>query len=379
MKIPILLLLMATPALAQTPEVAPAPVVAEAKSVEASMPQMWEFAPDFLRDQNRISWRTDDGSEFFGTLTTGAGVLVSETIGFPDVGGKTMAMLTTKFDKSGQLQRVELRDTTQKLFMVQTEFTDRTTPIAVKGSTVSQQGVMANGMLVQRTLTLDFPIGKNTLTSDYDARGRRVTDTLADKNGQPIRTIRYLYDAKGLNAIEDGAIRSMIERDNKGRMISVSAMSNGLLQRHAAPLRDDKGNVTGTRIEDYSGGILREVNEITQEGGAPRNSRLSQSSNEKTIFENGQQSNEKKFEFRVDISPSKQPATASAEIRKRMIYRAGKVATEELFRDGQLTQRSEFNGNGVIAKLTTFNADGSVANAIDTSAIPYADGGIIRR
>ena len=368
MKIPVLLLLMATPALAQTPEVAPAPVVAEAKSVEAAMPQVWEFAPDFLRDQNRISWRLPSGDLFLAT-TTGAGIPKSETIYFPGEQGRRIATANTFFDKRGNIYKQELLN--GNLTPIQSE------PTLIRQGELRLQTKAENGKLRSRILTLDSAMGQSTLTSDYDARGRRVADVLADKNGHSIRTIRYLYDAKGLSAIEDSALRSMIERDNKGRMISVSAMSGGLLQRHAAPLRGDKGDVIGTRIEDYSGGILREVNETTQEGGAPKNSRISQSSSDKIIAENGQQSNEKKFEFRVDISPPKQPATASAEIRKRMIYRAGQVATEELFRDGQLTQRSEFNGNGVIAKLTTFNADGSVANVIDASLIPYVNGGMM--
>ena len=157
-------------------------------------------------------------------------------------------------------------------------------------------------------------------------------------------------------------------------MRALSATQNGLLTRSARPIKDDKNVIIGTRIEDYASGILQEVNEITHEDG--KDNRTSESSSTTTTNENGQQTTENKFELRMNVGP-RAPAVATVEVRERTLYKNAKIATEELFRDGVLTQRSEFNDNGVIAKTTDFNADGSIASEIDSSVIPSANGGII--
>lgn len=79
-------------------------------------------------------------------------------------------------------------------------------------------------------------------------------------------------------------------------MRSLSAIQNGLLTRSATPVKNEKGAIIGTRIEDYSGGILQEVNEWTREGGASNRRTSETSSTSTTTGENGQQSTESKFE-----------------------------------------------------------------------------------
>ncbi len=364
-------------ALAQNPV---APAVATAPAIEQSAPAQWELAPDFLRDRNRIVWsvpKENGAQEFFVTTTDGSGAPSDEIVSFPANNGPGYSTHTIRFDKSGALQALEVYDVFgNKPVLVMPIFNDGIIPIAVKNSFVSLESVVANKRLAKRTFALDFPQFKGTLTSDYDERGRRQRDILSADGA--VRTINYIYDARGLSQITDGATITKIERDAGGKMRALSAIKNGLLTRSATPIKGDKGAIVGTRTADYASGILQEVNEVTQEGGAPNN-RVSQTSSEATKFENGGQTTEKKFEFRLDISPPRTPAVVAVEVRKRTIYKSSVIATEEIYRDGVLTRRSEFNDNGVIAKTTDFNADGSVASELDASKSPYANGGIIRR
>ena len=361
----LLALAAATPALSQTPD---APTVVNSPVAEANLSVTWEFTPDFLRDRNTIVWNM--AGSIYTAVTTGAGVPQSETIFFANQKGEFVAFARDEFDKTGKLGKMGQPDANSAPFVPTTTSDNK--------SALSLQTTFDKKQLKRQFFALDFASGKRTLTSHFDARGRHSSDVFADENGKPLRTIQYIYDAKGLSKITDGAANFIIERDADGKMRSVSATQNGLLARSATPIRNDKGAIIGTRIEDYQSGILQEVNEITREGG-DKSSRVSQTSSDKTVYENGQQSNEKKFEFRVDISPPKTPAVAAVEVRKRTLYKNAKIATEELFRNGVLTQRSQFNENGIIENVTDFNADGSVASEVDTRKVPYANGGITRR
>ena len=372
----LLALAAATPALSQTPD---AGARTETPATENVAFAAWEFTPDFSRDQNRIVWSAPDENgarEFFATTTSGAGEPVSETISFLDARVGKLKTLNATFDKKGRLQNLFWSDG----LLADNSLNKPTAQTELNVGNVSLQTSANKGLLKQRIFKLDLPNLKGTLTSDYDARGRRQRDTFSRQMADSRRgvyAVNYLYDARGLSQITDGTTTTTIERDADGKMRALSAIQNGLLTRSATPIKNDKGAIIGTRTEDYASGVLQEVNELTREGGA-KNSRVSQSSSDKTIYENGQQSNKKKFEFRVDISPPRTPDVAAVETRKRTLYRNAKIATEEIYRGGVLTQRSAFNDNGIIAKITNFNADGSVASETDASAIPYANGGIIR-
>lgn len=367
----LLALTAATPTFAQTPD---APAIVKPADVAAPAPTVWNFSPDFLRDQSRISWtapNTTDNNEFFVTTLDNAGVATGEIIKLLGNNNRNWGTVTATFDKNGKLKDQVLTGLLGTTSLGNADSGAEMTPADVSVKTNAKKGSLS-----KRTFTLKFPDLKGTLVCEYDASGRRQRDVLT-ANGA-VRTINYVYDARGLSQISDGATNTTIERDADGKMRSVSALQNGLLVRSATPVKDDKGAIIGTRNENYNGGILAEVNEITSEGGA-KPSRTSQSSSDRTTYENGQPSNEKKFEFRVDISPPRTPAVAAVEVRKRTLYRNAKIASEETFRDGKLAQRSEFNDNGVIAKTTNFNADGSIASVLDASVIPYANGAIIRR
>ena len=370
MKILPLLLLWAAPALAQTPDIT-APLVAAPEVKAAQLSPTWEFAPDFRLDQNQIIWRTNsaaDGIAFFSATTNAAGVMTGQTIRFVDSSGQPLGSFFIAFDKRGRAQKQQLLDPGG----MPTLGIGNSLPLV---ATTPEDGPMS-----RQVFTFPGANGATVLTADYDARGRRQRDVLTDNAGATVRTINYVYDAKGLRRIEDGVSRLTIERDANGKMRAMSIVKNGLLTRSATPLRDEKNKVIGTRIEDYSGGILQEVNEITVEGGA-KNSRTSQSFSDTTTVENGRQTNKQTFDYRIDVGGTKKPAKPAIEVRKHTTYRNATIATEEIYRAGVLTQRSEFNDNGVIEKLTNFNADGSIATSIDTNKIPYADGtqGIIRR
>ena len=369
MKILSLLLLLAAPALAQTPDATP-PIVAAPEVKAAQLSPSWDFAPDFRLDQNQIIWRTNsaaDGIAFFSATTNAAGVMTGQTIRFVDSSGQPLGSFFIAFDKRGRAQKQQLLDPGG----MPTLGIGNSLPLV---ATTPEDGPMS-----RQVFTFPGANGATVLTADYDARGRRARDVLA-KDAKTLRTINYFYDAKGLSRIEDGASRLTIERDVRGKMRAMSIVENGLLLRSATPLRDEKNKVTGTRIEDYSGGVLQEVNEIYLEGGA-KDSRISQSFSDTTTVENGQQTNKQTFDYRIDVGGTKKPVKPAVEVRKRTTYRNATIATEEIYRDGVLAQRSEFNANGVVEKITDFNADGSIAAAIDTGKVPYvgAYGGIIRR
>lgn len=363
MKIPVLLLALAvaTPALAQTPD---APAAPRTLYAHMELPTLWEFSPDFLRDQNNITWFMSLSAQF-SAMTTGTGIPKSETILFSNKPWKVTVISKATFDKHGNLQKQESLDGKYNSF--------EETPNPIIYRPLSLQTSVNKGRLARRVLTLDTGQSKNFLTCDYDARGRRQRDVFTASDGTS-RTVNYFYDAQGLSKITDGAANILIERNKNGQMRSLSATQNGLLMRSATPIKDDKGAIIGTRIEDYNSGILQEVNEITQESGATK--RTSQTLSDTTSFINGQQTNERKFEFRMDIG-SNSSDVAAVESRKRTVYKNAKIATEELFRNGVLTQRSEFNDNGVIENVTSFNADGSVVSAVDLAIhqVPYVDGG----
>ncbi len=373
MKIPFLLLALAaaTPALSQTLD---APALAKTPIVEASAPDSWQFTPDFLRDQSRISWSAPNVSgagEFFVTLTNGAGGPTGEVVNLLSATNRNWGTVTATFDKKGKLKDQLMSGLAGAMSLGNAD-----SKAEITLSDVSVVTSAKKGSLAERTFALKFPNMTGTLVCQYDARGRRQRDILT-ANGA-VRTINYIYDARGLSQIVDGTTNTIIERDADGKMRSMSAMQNGLLARSATPIRGDKGAIVGTRIEDYQSGILREVNETTQQGGKSNRRTSETSSTSTTTGANGAQSTENKFEFRVNINSST-PAVAAVEVRKRTLYRNAKIASEETFRGGVRTQRSEFNDNGVISKVTNFNADGSVASEMDTSAIPYINGEMIRR
>ena len=218
---------VATVAVAQTPD-APAPVVTPA--IEAPAPDKWEFTPDFLRDQNRIVWHF--GAHLFSAITTDAGVNKSESIYFTGESGPVIAVSKTYFGKRGELQKQELLNGSMNPLAG--------TPDSIVGSTLSLQNVIDIGMLNRRVLTINSPTDKRTLTVNYDARGRRANDIFADENSKPLRTINYIYDARGLSKIIDGTSISTIERDAKGKVRSLSAIENGLLVRSSTPIKDEK-------------------------------------------------------------------------------------------------------------------------------------------
>ena len=367
MKTSLFLLLLATPALAQVPAIPVVPAVSATKPAEAKLSPTWEFAPDFLRDQNQIIWRASSAPKALAFLvmsTNGAGLPLKQTLQFVDITGQMpMGTLAVTYDKSGKMQKQELRDPSGMPMLG-----------IGNGLPLVETTLEPNNAMRQVFLFLTGD-GDVTLTSDYDARGRRTRDVLT-LGAQTLRTLIYVYDAKDLSAIEDGATRLTIERDASGKMRSMSAIQNGLLTRSATPLRDDKNNVIGTRTENYSGGVLREVNEITLEGTTPKNSRVKQSFGDTTTVENGQQTTRQTFDFRMDVSPPKTPVV---EVRKRTIYRNAKIVAQEIYRDGVLTMRDDFGADGMLAKTTNFDADGSVASTFDAPKSTYADGSIIRR
>ena len=367
---------VAAVAVAQNPV---APAVANAPKIEESAPANWEFAPDFLRDQTRISWGAptkDNANAFFVTTTDGAGVPTGEIINLVSSRGRNWGTITATFDKKGRL-----KDQVMSGILGANSLGNADSQAEIRTSDVVAKTNAKKGAISKRTFTLKFPDLTGTLICIYDARGRRQSDVFTPTVGAPnagaARTINYAYDARGLSKISDAATNYSIERDADGKMRSLSAIQNGLMVRSAMPIKDDKGAIIGTRSEIYAGGILQEVNEITREGGVT-NRTSATSSSTTTTDANGGQTTENKFEFRRDVG-SRAPAVAAVEVRKHTVYRNTKIALEEIFRDGVLTRRSEFNANGVIEKVTEFNADGSVASALDASKIPYVDGGIIRR
>ena len=370
----LLALIAATPTLAQTPD---ARIPAAPVAVAAPAPSNWEFAPDFLRDQTRISWSAPNANgagKFFVTTTDSAGIPTGEVVNLLSKTGKNWGTLTATFDKKGRLKDQVMDGLLGAMSLGNSDSQANMTLSDVVVKTNAKKGSIS-----KRTFTLTFPSLTGALVCTYDARGRRARDVFTPTVGAA-RTINYVYDARGLSQIGDGATTTTIERDANGKMRALSAIQSGLLTRSATPLKNDKGAIIGTRIEDYSGGILSEVNEITREGGQPNRTSETSSSNV-TTDANGQQTTENKFEFRVDINPPKTPAVAAVEVRTHSVYKNAKISSEEIYRDGILTRRSEFNANGVIEKLTDFNADGSVASELDSRAIPYADGskGIVPR
>ena len=375
--ITLLPLMLCAPALAQTPQITASIVAPQV----ASAAPTWEFAPDFLRDQTRVSWSAPSGSganEFFVTTINGEGVPTGEVVNLLSSAGKNWGTITAIFDKKGRL-----KDQVMSGLLGATSLGNSDSQAKMVVSDVDIKTEAKKGLLTKRTFTLKFPDLVGTLVCNYDARGRRQRDVFTPTAGTPgagvARAINYVYDARGLSAMSDGTTNFTIERDVDGKMRSLSAIQNGLLTRSATTIKGDKGAILGTRTETYAGGILQESNEVTREGGTS-NSRISETSSSTTTDGNGGQTTENKFEFRMDIGP-KAPVKPVVEVRKHTVYRNTKTALEEIYRNGILTQRSEFNDNGIIEKVTSFNADGSVASTVDTSKIPYADGsgGIIRR
>ena len=382
MKILLLLgtLILGAPVWAQTENAVPP---AAPQAVESPQ-QSWDFTPDFLRGQHQISWRLAPKFEddlLVSTLTDD-GVTVSEVIRFPDADGQTVATLTANFDKKGRLQKQELRGAQSKLLQTQTDF-NKSVPISVPGSMLSLQTIVSQGTLKERVLSIGLPNSPLSLRSKYDERGRRTRDDFRKLAGGHNQSVDYLYNARGLETITvsgDNAATLSIERDDKGKMRAVHVLQNGLLARFAAPLRDSKGKVSGTKIESYSGGILSETSETYLEGDEPLDpNRPRGNFTERTITENGEQKTERKFDFSVGIGKPKVAAAARPRILKRTVYASAKLSFEEISRDGVLRQRTDFNSNGVIFKLTQFNADGSVASTLDMTKVPYVDGNIIRR
>lgn len=347
--------------------------------------QRWEFTPDFLSGQHQIAWRIapDFEDNLLVATLTDAGVTTSEIINFPDAGGKTVAVLRATFDKKGQLQKQELRDAQGQVTQRQTDF-EKSAPLSVENSVLSLQTIVAKGVLQTRILSLNLPNLPTALSSRYNEHGRRTSDEWIYQTKGRGQRVTYDYNARGLEKITvtgDNAATLSVERDAKGKTRATRLTRNGLLEQSVAPLRDLKGNVIGTRVENYRSGILSETLETYLEGDEPLDpNRPRPTFSERTTTEGGQQTTEKNFDFSVGIGkPIAAPARAL--IAKRTVYAGAKPTYEEIARDGVLTQRSDFNDNGVISKVTQFNADGNVASTFDVAKIPYADGaqGIIRK
>ena len=367
----LLALAVATPTFAQTP-IASAP--ANVAAIEAPALTTWEFAPDFLRDQSRISWSAPNASgvgQFFVTTINGAGVPTGEVVNLISATNRNWGTVTATFDKKGKL-----KDQVMSGLLGAMSLGNADSKAEITLSDVSVKTSAKKGFLVKRTFTLKFPNLNGTLVCEYDARGRRQRDILTANSA--VRTLNYAYDARGLSQITDGATNFTIERDADGKMRSMSAIENGLLKHSATPIKNSNGAIIGTRIEDYNGGIFQEVNETTREGSDSTKRTSKTSTTSTTPGENGEQTTENKFGFRVNID-SGAPAVAAVEVRTRTLYKNAKIASEELFRNGVLTQRSEFNDNGIVFKVIFFNADGSVASETDLSKTPYVYGGIVRK
>ena len=383
MKIPLLLcvLFLGAPLRAQTP--APAPDV-KALETAAAAPQRWQFTPDFLRDQNQISWRIAPEFEdaLLVTTTTNTGVTTGETVNFPDENGVTLAVLTATFDKKGQLQKQQLRDKQGKVLQTQTGF-DAIVPLSVPGSIVGLATSVTGGTLKRR-----FAIGYRNLpivlVAQSDERGRRTHDDFGPLSAGQNQTVDYIYSARGPEKITvsgDNAATLLFDRDDTGKTRAVRATQNAVLTRFSAPIRDEKGDISGTRTETYRGGILSEATEDYLEGiRAPDPNRPREKFTERTLNENGAPVTERKYEWSADIGGPKTARETRARLTKHTVYAGAKPVSEEMARDGVLTQRIEFNGNGLITKLTTFKADGSVESVLDfAKASSFADGGVIRK
>lgn len=94
----------ATPTFAQNPI---ASALVNVLAIEAPVPTTWEFAPDFLRDQSRISWSAPNASgagEFFATTTNGAGILTGEVVNLLNASNRNCGTVTATFDKKGKLK-----------------------------------------------------------------------------------------------------------------------------------------------------------------------------------------------------------------------------------------------------------------------------------
>ena len=350
MKIPLLLTLLAlaAPALAQTPAapvagapVAGAPVAGSpaAAAAETARPVEFDFNAEFDRLENKIVWRSVslDGAvrnEFFVHNSGNRGVPLFETIQFLDAGQQPIAVLKVRFGADGKLAQQEF--TTAAGAPLKQPVPHGEQPLQVDGSGISLQTFVGDGFLKRRVFTLKYPNWSGILSCDYDASGRRLKDVFASSTSPQPNTVFYQYDKKGLSRVvvsatdDNPETRVLMARQDNGQLREMRAIQDKNLVVVSTALRDDKGQLLGSRTENYREGALSDITEL----------RMSTEGTSTT--------------FTLTQSDPK------GVMQRRQTQVNGITVSSENFQDGHVRERVDYNPQGEPQFVTRYNPDGKI-------------------
>ncbi len=271
---------------------------------------------------------------FDQTVTGKKGLLTRETLSFLSASGEVLGTLNTFFDATGKLESQKLTEKDQPERALSWFKTAAKSPsLSVTGSALQARYTLQNGRLRERILNLQTSKGTREFKTQYDELGRRESDVCESANG-PL-SVRYFYNEEGMSRFSTDATAKekakeiLLTRTANGQLSQITIKEGGILMSRMMPIFDDKGINSQMRMETYEDGLLSSAFTMN------------------TASKNATQE-----DYDAGVLTSRKTFTVSENSEQ-------KLQSVEEFEMGHLQKRTQYDENGAVSNISTFNADGS--------------------
>ena len=269
---------------------------------------------------------------FDQTVTGKKGLLTKETLSFLSASGEVLGTLNTFFDATGKLESQKLTEKNQPERALSWFKTAAKSPLLnVTGSVVQARYTLQNGRLRERILNLQTAKGAREFKTRYDDLGRRESDVSASAIN-PL-SVHFFYNEEGMSRLSIDATTKekakdvILARATSGQLSQITMKEGGILMSRMMPMFDGKGTM---RIETYEDGLL--------------SSAVTMSNDNKSATQE---------EYDEGVLTSRKTFTVSENSEQ-------KLQSLEEFASGHLQKRTQYDENGAVSNISTFDADGSV-------------------